>query len=173
MTTGEKNIENYLRKYLKSTKRIRTLEVLEQSIEAEKPKKPISLSFKIEKSETKKKITKQKNEKTKEKVPEEFKLLAHRFGLPKEHLQFFYDNRESFHWESMEKKDIHCTEPSCNFLEKMINKSLVSHMINEHQYTDIPCTKTGSRRMAFPKLGTVPKFRNGSQKLGTVPKLGT
>jgi len=67
MTTGEKNIENYLRKYLKSTKRIRTLEVLEQSIEAEKPKKPISLSFKIEKSETKKKITKQKNEKTKEK----------------------------------------------------------------------------------------------------------
>ena len=82
-------------------------------------------------------------------IPEKFKKLAKKFGLPEEHLQFFYENRESFQWEAKDKTDIHCTEKTCKFVMKASKGCLIDHMISVHKYHDIACDKPDCSFVAY------------------------
>ncbi|CBY39226.1 unnamed protein product [Oikopleura dioica] len=142
-------------KYLKKTKRLKTLKEFEKGLDRKQKKderKPVKLSFAIQKAPERKKIEKDsidkkprqiKKEESKDKktvvIPDKFIKIAKKFGLPEEHYEFFYENRESFHFESMEKNDVHCIEKTCKFTAKASPKCLVEHMITAHNYTDIPC----------------------------------
>ena len=115
-------------------------------------RKRVELSFAVLKAPERKiidlspvsrKSRKKLNENGKEsgKVPAKFVKLAKKFGLEMDHLEFFYQNRDSFHWETKEKKDTHCNENGCNFTIKESKGCLVDHMITVHNYEDIPCGK--------------------------------
>jgi hypothetical protein len=163
--------DRLVRKYLKRTKRFKTLKEFQNSLDRKKKKgtfyqqclqitetlderKPVRLSFAIQKAPERKKIErdliekkprqkikKEFEEKKTVVIPEKFIKIANKFGLPKDNLEFFYENRESFHWESMQKTDIHCSEHTCKFTTKASPKCLVEHMISAHNYKDIPCDK--------------------------------
>ncbi|CAG5090635.1 Oidioi.mRNA.OKI2018_I69.PAR.g12671.t1.cds [Oikopleura dioica] len=95
-------------------------------------RKPVSLSFTILKApkrkieelapvKPKKSMVKKAKDVDEEKrvtIPKEFKILAKNFGLPEEHLEFFYENRSSFNWECKDTTEIHCAEKNCNFKMK-------------------------------------------------------
>jgi hypothetical protein len=127
-------------------------------------RKPVKLSFAIQKAPERKKLeisTVKKKVQLKEKkepeepktivIPDEFIKIAKRFGLPKDNYDFFYRNRDSFHWESKDLADVHCTESSCKHTVKPSSQCLVDHMITAHNYTDIPCDKTDCSYVAFSK----------------------
>jgi len=157
--------DRLVQKYLKRTKRFKTLEEFDKSIERRQKKderKPVKLSFAIQKAPERKttekapidkkprqKIKKEIEEKKTVVIPEKFIKIAKKFGLPEENLQFFYENRKSFHLESMQKKNIHCVELTCKFTTKASPKCLVEHMISAHNYQDIPCDKTDCSYSAF------------------------
>ncbi|CBY14292.1 unnamed protein product [Oikopleura dioica] len=157
--------DRFVHKYLKKTKRFKTLEEFEKGLDRMQKKderKPVKLSFAIQKAPERKKIEKApiekkarqiKNKEIEEKktivIPDKFIKIAKKFGLPKDHLEFFYENRELFHFESMEKNDVHCSERTCNFTVKASPKCLVEHMITAHNYTDIPCEKIDCSYVAF------------------------
>ena len=151
-------LDRLVLKYLKKTGRRKTLIIMMKSLE----RKPVKLSFAIQKAPERKiveslqvKKERKKNSKDSERenkivtVPEKFKQLAKKFGLPEEHLQFFYENRESFQWEAKDKTDIHCTEKTCKFVMKASKGCLIDHMISVHKYHDIPCDKPDCSFVAY------------------------
>jgi hypothetical protein len=95
------------------------------------------------------KVTKGPEEKKAVAIPDKFKKIAKKFGLPEDHLEFFYTNRESFSWESKDKTDIHCTEVGCKHTVKTSPGCLMDHMITVHNCRDIPCGKTDCSFIAF------------------------
>ncbi|CBY31510.1 unnamed protein product [Oikopleura dioica] len=116
-----KKHDRLVKKYLKKTGRLKTLKELEKSIDRKQTKderKPIKLSFviqkapekvKVEKAQTfsakkpQTKVKKEPEEKKTVSIPDNFIKLAKKFGLPEEHFEFFYTNRDSFQWESKDK----------------------------------------------------------------------
>jgi len=72
------------------------------------------------------------------KVPPSFKLLAQKFGLPEEHLDFFFENRKHFNWEIKENRKIYCTIRGCDFAAPVAPGALVHHMIDLHEYGQYP-----------------------------------
>ena len=74
-------------------------------------------------------------------IPNDFLKIAKKFGLPKEHLDFFYEHRKSFHWESKDKTKIHCFEKTCKFTMETSKDCLVDHMKTVHNYKDVECDK--------------------------------
>jgi len=75
--------------------------------------------------------------------------MATKFGLPKEHLEFFFNNREFFHWEMKENRIIHCSEAYCNFTTKLEKNGLVQHMVDVHNYKNIPCGEEDCKFVAY------------------------
>jgi hypothetical protein len=153
-------------KYLKKTGRFKTVKELQKSLDKKQKKderKPVKLSFVIQKapervkaqsssSLTKKahpKVKKELEEKKAVAIPDKFKKIAKKFGLPEDHLEFFYTNRESFHWETKDKTEIQCTEVGCKHTVKVSPGCLMDHMISVHNYRDIPCDKTDCSFIAF------------------------
>ena len=186
-----KNYDKYVKNYLKKTGRLKTLKEFKKSLERKKQKgpwliylpyklllflderKPVKLSFTIQKAPERKievaTTTPKKTKKTPKKVeeekkaviiPDKFTKLAKRFGLPDEHLEFFYENRESFHWEAKDENFIHCCEPTCNFTTKPSKDCLVEHMKVVHHYADIPCDKPDCGFIAFSKKNLVMHVRS-------------
>jgi len=148
--------DRFVLKYLKKTGRQETLKIFMKGLE----RKPVKLSFAIQKAPARKivvrteiKSKKKPKESEKEKktatIPEKFKKIAEKFGLPEEHLQFFYENRESFQWEARDKTDIHCTEKTCRFVMKASKGCLIDHMISVHKYHDIACDKPDCSFIAY------------------------
>jgi hypothetical protein len=161
---GSKLSKN-LRKVSKESKRKVQLSIMARITVIQVEKKPVKLSFAIQKAPERKKIEtapidkkpRQKIKKTAEEnktvvIPDKFIKIAKKFGLPEDNLQFFYENRKSFHWESMQKTYIHCFEQTCKFTTKASPKCLVEHMINAHNYADIPCEKPDCNYIAFSRL---------------------
>ncbi|CBY33740.1 unnamed protein product [Oikopleura dioica] len=162
--------DRFVQKYLKKTKRLKTLKEFEKGLDRKQKndeRKPVKLSFAIQKAPERKKIEKapiEKNphqikkkemeEKKTVVIPDKFLKIAKKFGLPEDHLEFFYDNRESFHFESMEKTDVHCIEKTCKFTIKASPKCLLEHMITAHNYTDIPCCKIDCSYVAFSQTNS-------------------
>jgi uncharacterized Zn-finger protein len=164
-------IDIYLQKYLKKTGRRQTLEELVKSIKRREQnehtkisdRKPASLSFTILKPPERKRKKEQNyrqkktqnrlnefDEKDKTlKVPKTFLKVAKKFGLPEEHLDFFYENRNSFQWESKDKTEIHCSETLCKFTVKESPGCLTNHMITAHKYADLPCQKPNCSFIAY------------------------
>ena len=75
--------------------------------------------------------------------------MATRFGLPKEHLEFFYVNRDHFHWEIKENRLIHCSEAYCKYTTAMAKDGLVPHMIEKHFYKNMACGKEDCEFVAY------------------------
>ena len=96
-------------------------------------------SVKSQKKE--KKRNKSETDGTTVSIPASFMKIAQKFGLPKEHLDFFYSNRSAFQWESKDNTQIHCSETSCKFTMKVSRGCLIDHMVSFHNYADIPCGK--------------------------------
>ncbi|CAG5076427.1 Oidioi.mRNA.OKI2018_I69.PAR.g8458.t1.cds [Oikopleura dioica] len=130
----------WLKKYLKKTEN-------EKRVEA----KPVKLSFTIQKAPERKKIEieppkPKKTEQTKDveerktvEVPKEFQKIAKKFGLPEDHLEFFYEHRDSFNWEMKKEFVVHCSERGCKLIVNEARGCLNEHMISVHDYKDIPC----------------------------------
>ena len=74
-------------------------------------------------------------------MPPFFKNLAQKFGLPVEHLDFFFENRAHFNWEIKEDRKIFCTIRGCEFSAPVAPEALVDHMITEHEYGQYPCER--------------------------------
>jgi len=160
-----KNYDRYVQKYLKRTNRLKTLEEFKKCLKRKEQKderKPIKLSFAIQKAperktreiasvekKQRKSAKKDKEEKKTVIIPEKFLKIARKFGLPEEHINFFYENRESFHWESQEKTNIHCPECACKFTTKASKGCLYDHMKTVHNYYDIPCEKADCSFVAY------------------------
>jgi len=159
MASKKRKMQQLLVKYLKKTGRKKTLKELLLDIEEnDKKLTKVSLSFAILKAPKMISIEVPKNPERKKKsvdkkkikkVSPEFKLMATKFGLPKEHLKFFFDNREFFHWEMKENRVIHCSEAYCNFTTKLEKNALVKHMIEVHNYQDIPCGEEDCKFVAY------------------------
>ncbi|CBY33739.1 unnamed protein product [Oikopleura dioica] len=123
--------DRLVQKYLKKTKRFKTLKEFEKGLDRMKKKderKPVKLSFAIQKAPERKKIEnaslvykcRQKMKKEIEEIktvviPDKFIKIAKKFGLPEGHYDFFYENRDSFCWESNNEKNVHCTIGKCDF----------------------------------------------------------
>ncbi|CBY10937.1 unnamed protein product [Oikopleura dioica] len=162
-----KKHDRLVKKYLKKTGRLKTLKELEKSLDRKQKKdarKPIKLSFVIKKAPEKvkvekaqdfsakkpqTKVRKEPEEKKTVSIPENFIKIAKKFGLPEEHLEFFYTNRDSFQWESKDKTYIHCTAVGCKHTVKISPLCLVDHMITAHNYRDIPCDKINCSYIAY------------------------
>ncbi|CAG5104761.1 Oidioi.mRNA.OKI2018_I69.chr1.g1515.t1.cds [Oikopleura dioica] len=84
-------------------------------------------------------------------VPKEFKKLAKAVGLPKDHLEFFYEYRESFHWEVKKDNSIYCTGKcgNCKFSSKVKKNCLVEHMISVHNHGDFKCKEQNCKYVGF------------------------
>jgi len=153
-------------KYLKKTGRFKTLKELEKSLDRKRKKderKPVKLSFAIQKApervktqepsslpkKSQPKVKKEPEEKKAVVIPDKFMKIAKKFGLPQDHLEFFYTNRDSFNWESKDKTYIHCTEVGCKHTVKVSPGCLVDHMIAVHNYRDVPCDKTDCSYVAY------------------------
>jgi len=137
-----------LKKYLIENGYTKTLAVLERD---KVFKTSTSLSFAILKAPervTKKVIPEKRKKKDVEpekvKISDEFKQLALKFGLPGEHLEFFFENREKFSWERKKKMVVRCSGNNCHckFTAEVKPGSLVDHMIDCHEYGEYPCDKT-------------------------------
>jgi len=148
--------DRFVLKYLKKTGRQETLKIFMKGLE----RKPVKLSFAIQKAPARKIVVRtekkwrikpkdSEKEKKTAKIPEKFKKIAEKFGLPEEHLQFFYENRELFQWEAKDKTDIHCTEKTCRFVMKASKGCLIDHMISVHKYHDIACDKPDCSFIAY------------------------
>jgi len=160
-----KKYDKFVKKYLKKTGRRKTLIEFEKSLQRKQPKderKPVKLSFAIQKAPEKikkepepvkaKPRSSSKNDAAEKKalaIPDKFMKIAKKFGLPEEHLEFFYENRNSFHWESKEKNKIHCAEVKCKITMKPSKGCFLDHMKTVHNYTDIPCGKIDCSFIAF------------------------
>ncbi|CBY12446.1 unnamed protein product [Oikopleura dioica] len=145
-----------LKKYLIKNGYTKTLAVLEKErVFKTPPRRSARLSFAILKApkrvalteipEKSKKKTKKTNLETeKVKVPDAFKQLALKFGLPGEHLDFFYENREKFSWEHKKKMVVRCSGNNCHckFTAEVKPGSLVDHMIEFHEFGEFPCQET-------------------------------
>jgi len=159
-----------LQKYLKKTGRHRTLKELVKSIDKHNyytttipNRKLVTLSFVIQKPPERKELTelnkrqKKKRNRLKEsdkkdgelEIPKKFSKIAKKFGLPEEHLDFFYENRDAFHWESKDKTEIHCSETLCKFTVKESPGCLTDHMITTHNYADLACQKLNCSFIAY------------------------
>ena len=113
-------------------------------------KAPERKKIELEPPKTKKKErVKEVDESKTEEVPKEFKKIAKKFGLPEDHLEFFYEHRESFNWEMKKEFVVHCTEPGCKLTVKEAKGCLNEHMISVHDYKDIPCGKIDCSYIAF------------------------
>ena len=82
-------------------------------------------------------------------IPEDFKKIAKKFGLPEDHIDFFYEHRKSFNWEYKDKTEVHCTERSCKFTTKQRHKCLSDHMISVHNYNQTPCDHVDCSFIAY------------------------
>jgi len=67
-----------------------------------------------------------------------------KFGLPGEHLDFFYENREKFSWEHKKKMVVRCSGNNCHCKFTAVVKpgSLVDHMIEFNDFGEFPCQET-------------------------------
>merc|ERR1712037_335235 len=160
-----KKYDKWVKKYLKMTGRRITLIEFEKSLERKQLKderKPVKLSFAIQKAPERIKKepepvkTKPRNSSKKDAaekkalvIPDKFIKIAKKFGLPEEHLEFFSENKSSFHWESKDKTFIHCGSLKCKFTMKASRGCLLDHMRTVHEYTDIPCGKPDCSYIAF------------------------
>jgi len=163
----------YLIKYMKKTGRQRTLEVLKRTSpqkQKDKRRAPLKLSFQIlkaperkasvEEKQPKKKRGKNSNgiglddheKKKKAEIPDDFKKIVSKFGLPEEHIDFFYEYRDKFVWEIKEKKKVFCTAQGCNFSAPSSPNSLVQHMAEVHDYGEYPCSKEDCKFVAYAKV---------------------
>jgi len=154
MEAAEK-YDRFVKKYLKRTKMFKTLEEFQKSVDRKQKKvekKPVKLSFAIQKASERKKIEKVSielkmpkrklnEEQEKNVIPKSFKKMATKFGLPAEHWDFFYEERENFHWETIGEKKVYCTIGKCDFSAAAKAGSMVEHMIENHDYGQFPCTK--------------------------------
>ena len=139
----------FVRRYLRKTGRLATLKVLNEgkttlSFAIQKPpkRKIVNLDDSKPKKQSLSRQSKiSEKELPKKEVPKKFKKIAKKFGLPEEHLDFFYEYRECFHWETIGEKKIHCTVRGCDFNVPAKRKALVDHMTNEHAYGNYPCDK--------------------------------
>ncbi|CAG5104762.1 Oidioi.mRNA.OKI2018_I69.chr1.g1516.t1.cds [Oikopleura dioica] len=86
-------------------------------------------------------------------VPEEFKKLAKAVGLPKDHLEFFYEHRESFHWEMKKDNHIYCTgrRGNCKFNTTVKKNCLAEHMISDHNHGEFKCQEENCQFVGFSK----------------------
>ena len=162
---GKVKYYRFLKRYLKKTGRLRTLKELNLILDRKNSndRKPVSLSFTIQKAPERKildvNIVKKARKKRKEAVeddktliiPTEFRKVAKTFGLPEEHLDFFYENRDSFHWEKKEAKDIHCSHKECQFTVKESKGCLIDHMNTVHGYSNVPCGKPDCSYLSYSK----------------------
>ena len=153
---------DFVKQYLRKTKRLKTLEVLESTTSSES-KKMTKLSFEILKPPERKKQetntnqnnnirTTNKNKKKErrgELVPKKFRKIAKLFGIPEEHLEFFYENRKRFTWNIKEKPKVHCTEQHCKYSAEFEGHSLDDHMIEAHNYRDIQCKEPNCSYLAY------------------------
>jgi len=161
-----KKYDRIVLKYLKKTRRFKTLKELEKCLDRKQKKderKPVKLSFVIQKAPEREKaqvssifpkkqqpkIKKEPEEKKAVVIPDKFTKIAKKFGLPEDHLEFFYENRDSFNWESKDKTDIHCIDVGCKHTVKVSPGCLVDHMITVHNHRDIPCGKTDCSYVAY------------------------
>lgn len=160
-------VEKFLRHYMRKTGRLRTLKELEKNWNGNCSNKKradivatpkVKLSFAIlkppermrAKVEVGKKLRNaERKESDKEKIPPEFVKLAKKFGLPEVHLEFFYDNREKFHWETVESSKLHCTESPCTFTTSAFKGALIEHMISAHDYKKIACDQLDCSFVAY------------------------
>lgn len=142
-----------VKEYLRKTRRLKTLAALEKNRQTE------SLSFKILKPPERKKheISKnapqkiQKTKKNDEKITisSKFRKVAKLFGIPEEHLEFFYENRTRFSWNIKEKPKVQCTEQHCKYSTEFKEHSLDEHMIAKHNYKDIRCQEVNCTYLAY------------------------
>jgi len=161
-----KKHDRILLRYLKKAGRLKTLKEFEKSLDRKQKRderKPVKLSFVIQKApervkaqassgspkKSHPKVAKEPQEKQAVAIPDKFVKIAKKFGLPEDHLEFFYSNRKSFQWESKDKTDIYCTAIGCKHKVKVLPRCLVDHMITVHNYTDIPCDKTDCSYIAY------------------------
>jgi hypothetical protein len=119
-------VEKFLRHFMRKTGRLRTLRELEKDWSSDfserKRASKVKLSFDIQKPpermKTKtgvgKKLKKHETKEEKVKIPPEFLKIAKKFGLPEVHLEFFYENREKFHWERIESSRLHLGSTNAN-----------------------------------------------------------
>merc|ERR1712037_171774 len=160
--TDMKAVEKYDKlviQYLKRTGRTKTLEELKKSLKKKESdeRKPVKLSFAIQKAperlkeklEPVKKPLKLKEEKKALVIPRKFIKLAKKFGLPEQHLEFFYENKDSFNWETKDKTEILCSDAHCKFKTKATPGCFLEHMKTVHNYADIPCDKADCSFIAF------------------------
>jgi len=162
---SKKAINDYLRTYLLKTGRQRTIDVLESEWEEDSTKIRKGLSFAIQKAPERKtnedfgKVRKRKKATSKEEkkfeIPSDFRKLAKTVGLPEGHLEFFYKNREKFHWEIKEDRKIYCTKlgrkNTCNFSTEISQNCLTEHMISEHGHEEFACEEIDCKYVAFSK----------------------
>ena len=154
-------VEKFLRHFMRKTGRLRTLRELEKDWSSDcserKRFSKVKLSFAIQKPpervKTKngvgKKLKKHETKEEKVKIPPEFLKIAKKFGLPEVHLEFFYENREKFHWERIESSRLHCTESPCSFTTNASKGALVEHMISAHDYKKIACDQLDCSFVAY------------------------
>ena len=151
---SKKQIRKFLREYFNQHGYMKTLEAYEKDI-----RHGTKLSFSII-SPPKRKVSskletysqsKNKNKKLQEdKVPNKFKRVAAKFGIPKEQHSFFYKNRECFNWETFDP-DIHCSERWCKFKTKHSKHALDEHMKSAHGWKDFPCDAENCKYVAYSK----------------------
>ena len=144
--------------YLKKTKRLKTLAALENRSKFEQlsfkilkpPNRKKHEISKIQNSSKTQKITKTKNKsKNDEKISRKFRKVAKLFGIPEEHLEFFYENRSRFSWNIKEKPKVQCTEQHCKYTAEFKQHSLDEHMIAKHNYKDIQCQEPNCTYLAY------------------------
>ena len=164
---GSDAINDFLRAYLLNTKRHRTIDALENEWKEESKKIRKELSFNVIKAPKRKttedfgKVRKRKRgqkseEEKKIKIPKDFRELARTVGLPEGHLEFFYKNREKFHWEIKADRKIYCSKlgrktGTCNFSTDISPNCLTEHMISEHGHEEFTCDEKDCKYVAFSK----------------------
>ena len=82
-------------------------------------------------------------------IPKEFLTIARKFGIADAQADFFYEHRDSFHWELKEKQLLYCHARRCSYTTEIGPKALVAHMIEKHDYKEIPCTEAECSFVAY------------------------
>jgi len=139
------HINLLLEKYLKRTGRTRTLIELRKDLDS-------APSSKIKTASSQKKRTEKKSNQIKQEpveIPKEFLIIARKFGIADAQADFFYEHRDSFHWELKEKQLLYCHARRCSYTTEIGPKALVAHMIEKHDYKEIPCTEAECSFVAY------------------------
>ena len=85
-------------------------------------------------------------------IPADFIKIVRKFGLPSEHIDFFYEHRDKFVWEIKEKKKIFCTAQGCDFSAPSLPNALTEHMKECHDYGEYPCDEADCKFVAYAQV---------------------